>query len=64
MPSDSMNKLRKEINDIKLGEVLSPVEASLLEICDRLARKVIALERELKQLDRATESARAQSARF
>lgn len=65
--ADSIAKICKDIEKAR-GEICSPTESSLLDICERLARRIASqqatLTRKLESLDRATANARTMTARF
>ena len=64
---DSITKICQDIQKARSG-VNSPTESALLDICERLARRIAAqqatLTRKIENLDRATANARARTARF
>lgn len=64
---DSVAKICQDIQKARSG-VNSPTEGALLDICERLARRIAAqqatLTRRIESLDRATANARTMTARF
>ena len=65
---DTIAKICRDIEMIRDGEITSPAETRILDICERLARRIAAqgaeLTRKVNGLDSATANARIQSARF
>lgn len=65
--ADSITKICKDIDKLR-NEPASPAESALLDMCERLARRIAAqqatLTRRIERLDRATANARMMTARF
>lgn len=66
--ADTIVKICSDIEAVRKNEATSPAEDRILDICERLARRIAVqqatLTRKIERLDSSTADARLQAARF